>query len=161
MKKKFVYRVESRRLPNGMVTRFQLIEHPGAVLIVPRLKKDQVIVLRQYRVVLKKYLYELPAGNINRGETPFACARRELIEETGYRGKRWQRLGLIYPVPGYSTEKIFIYEASDLVPASAEKDADEIIHTKVMSRSQIKQLFRKGLIQDAKTICALAFKGWI
>ncbi len=151
--------VERRRLPNGRTARIELIHHPGAVLIVPFLADDRVILLKQYRPSVKRTLYEAPAGTLNPGERPNACARRELIEETGFRADQWQRLGKIVPVPGYSTEIIHLFRAQGLAPAYAEKDPDEIIHPMVCSVSEIRRLFRAGKIIDAKTICGLAHCG--
>jgi len=159
--KKFVYIREKRRLPNGVVTNLEMIEHPGAALIIPFLAPDKVIFLKQYRAVLRRYLYELPAGTLSKRETPLACARRELPEETGYAAQQFKYLGKIHPVPGYSTEVIHIFQAARLTPRAAEKDFDEIIRTVVLSRSQIRRLFRTRKIVDAKTICALAMAGII
>jgi ADP-ribose pyrophosphatase len=154
--KKLTYIRERRRLPNGVVTNLEMIEHPGAALIVPFLSKDKVIFLRQYRAVLRRYLYELPAGTLSRRETPLACARRELPEEAGYAAGCFTYLGKIHPVPGYSTEVIHIFKAEKLAPQKAQKDFDEIIRAVVLSRRQIRQLFNQHKIVDAKTICALA-----
>ena len=99
---------QKRRLPNGYVIELDIIKHPGAVLIIPFLNPRSMIMLRQFRPVLNKYIFELPAGTINISERPLACAHRELIEETGYAAKKMILLGKIYPVPGYSTEKILL-----------------------------------------------------
>ena len=161
MKKKFLYRVVTKRLPNGKVVRLQLIEHPGAVLIVPFLTKDKILILRQYRPAIGQTLYELPAGTLEPGERNQTCAHRELIEETGFRARTLKRLGKIYPVPGYSTEIIHIFQAQKLTPAFAPGDADEIIEPRVMSRGEIRRLFLRGQIVDAKTICALTMVRWL
>ena len=126
---------------------------------MPFLSPDKIIFLKQYRAVMGKTLYELPAGTMDKGESPLSCARRELPEETGYAAKKITPLGKIYPVPGYSTEVIHIFKAQQLIPEKAEKDFDEIIRTMILSRSQIKKLFQQTKIHDAKTICALAFCG--
>ena len=152
---------QRRRLPNGRLANIEIIEHPGAVLIVPFLSKNEIVFLHQYRPVIKSYLYELPAGTLNKNETPWACAHRELVEETGYRAKRLTRVGRIYPVPGYSTELITVFKAEHLIPDSAQKDFEEIILTKVFKKSEIKKLFNQGKIIDAKTICGFVFCGWL
>ncbi len=123
-------------LPNGHRTTLEVIRHPGAALIVP-------------------------AGTIGKGESALACAKREIIEETGYRGRSFVRLGHIFPVPGYSTEKIVIFKASGLVKTAAAIEADEVISSFSVSRSRLRRLFRSGKIVDAKTICALAMCGWL
>lgn len=138
-----------------------MIEHPGAGLIVPFLAKDKVIFLRQYRAVFGAYLYELPAGTLDKNESALVCVKRELVEETGYAAGRFVRLGKIYPVPGYSDEIIHIYKAEGLTPAYAEKDSDEVMTIRVFTRAQVKRLFKQGKIVDAKTICGLAMAGWL
>ncbi len=101
-------KTEIKKLPNGNSVQLDLIVHPGAALIVPFLGKDRIILLRQWRAVLNKYLLELPAGTLDKGESILTCAKRELIEETGYASQKMTKLGRIYPVPGYSTEIIHI-----------------------------------------------------
>ena len=198
----------TRRLPNGRKAQLDIVKHPGAVLIVPFLDRDRLILIHQFRPVLNTYLYELPAGTLNPGERPLACAGRELMEETGYRAGKLTKIGKIFPVPGYSTEVITIFKAEKLkrfelsfknlsfpnalVPTLVslgrnpdrivgignphktmtgpptktfggdnfgQKDPDEIIQVRPMTRLQIKNLFRRGRINDAKTISALAFCG--
>ncbi|MDD3345551.1 MAG: NUDIX hydrolase [Candidatus Omnitrophica bacterium] len=144
-----------------MTDNIPLIRHPGAALIVPFFDERNVIILRQFRPAIGKYLYELPAGTLEAGESPAACARRELQEEAGYKAGRISRLGCIYPVPGYSTEKIFIYKACRLIPASRSPEKDEVIRVEKASRGRVVALFRSGKINDAKTICAFAFCGWL
>ena len=153
--------VKKVRLPNGYLATFEIIKHPGAALVVPFLSKDKLLMLRQLRPVIGSYIYELPAGTIDKGETPLECAKREIIEETGYSAGSMKRLGSIYPVPGYSTEKIIIYKAEGLRPRHRHAEKDEIIELKVLTRSDVRRLFKSGKITDAKTIAALAFCGWI
>ncbi|MDD5347892.1 MAG: NUDIX hydrolase [Candidatus Omnitrophica bacterium] len=149
------------RLPNGFVTDIDVVRHIGAVLIVPLLSQEKVVLIRQYRPVIAEYLYELPAGTLAKKEAPGACARRELVEETGFAAKKLKRLGAIVPVPGYSTEKIEIFKAEKLVKVKRRTEADEVIRVTIMSRSHIRQLFRRGALKDAKTICAFAMIGWL
>ena len=157
-KKKNIFLVkEDQVLPNGYRVIKEIVVHPGAVLIVPMLDAHRVLMLRQYRSSIKKYLYEFPAGTINPGEKILPCAKRELMEETGYAGKVFRKMGEIYPVPGYSTELIYIYRAEDLRPQAVAKDPDEIIDVHQLTLAEVRDLFRKGKIVDAKTICALAF----
>ena len=159
--RKFVFWRTRQRLPNGVSVQVDQIEHPGAALILPLIDKNHVIMLRQYRVVLQRYLFELPAGTLDKGEQPLQCARRELTEETGYAARYFKKLGSIYPVPGYSDEVIYIYQAEGLSPRLAHKDADEILHPHVFSRLQVQRMFRAGKIRDAKTICGLTLAGWL
>ncbi len=138
-----------------------MIDYPQAALILPFLDKERIVLLKQFRVVLGKTLYELPAGTAAKGETPLACARRELPEETGYAAKKFKKLGFIYPVPGYSNEVIHIFKAEGLYPFSLAKDEDEILKPVVLSIAQVRQIFQQGRLPDGKTICALAFAGII
>lgn len=153
--------VKEMRLPNGYLSRIEIVKHPGAVLIAPLLSKNKIILLRQFRPVISSYIYELPAGTLEKGEQPAECARREIIEETGYKAKKLIRLGVIVPVPGYSTEKIFIYKAEKLYKTKRMHQANEVIEILTMSKQQIKQLFKSGKIVDAKTISALCMCGWL
>lgn len=159
--KKFSFAVVQKKLPNGRTAEMDVIEHPGAVVIVPFFSRDVIIFLHQYRPVLGRYLLELPAGTLDKNERPLACARRELIEETDHAARVFTRLGRIYPVPGYSTEVIHIFKAQKLTPQAGIKDTDEVIRTKLLRRSEVKKLFRAGRITDAKTIAALSFCGWL
>lgn len=157
--KKFTYVQEPVRLPNGVRTRLEKVIHPGAVVLVPFVKPSLIVFVRQYRATLKKYIYELPAGTLETGESRLACARRELIEETSYQARRFTYKGFIYPVPGYSTEVIHVYAAYRLTRASAPKDDDELLEPMIFSRAQAQKMFREGKIVDGKTICALTFCG--
>ena len=100
-------------------------------------------------------------STLNPGERPSLCAKRELIEETGLRARKITKLGQIYPVPGYSTEIIHIFKAEGLTQGESALEADEVIENIVMSKRQVQHLFRSGKLQDAKSICALTFCGWL
>lgn len=152
---------QQRRLPNGHNATIEWVDHPGAVLIVPVLSSDRIVLLRQYRPVIDEMLYELPAGTREPEEAPENCAARELIEETGYQAGSLERLGTIYPCPGYSTEQIIIYRATDLSEKPGQCEPDEIIETETVSRRRMRELFSSGAINDSKTICALAMCGWL
>ena len=147
--------LQKHKLPNGVSVEIELIKHPGAVLIVPFLSKDKIILIRQFRTVIGSYLWELPAGTLKKGEIMAFCAKRELIEETGYEAGTFRRIGFIYPAPGYTTEKIIIYKATGLKKVQAKTEADEIIESRIFSKNEARKLFKAGLINDAKTICAL------
>lgn len=153
--------VRKVRLPNGYLARLETIKHPGAALIVPFVSNDKIILLKQYRPVINSYIYEFPAGTLDRGEKPLQCARREIIEETGFSAKRFTYLGKIFPVPGYSTECITMYKAEGLVEKMHHAEADEVIECRVFTRQKMRKLFKSGKIVDAKTIAALAFVGWL
>jgi ADP-ribose pyrophosphatase len=166
MKKKFngkLIKVFEKKtvLPNSETINLEIVKHPGAVLIVPFLNNNRIILLRQYRPVIEQYLYELPAGTLGENEPHVKCAMRELIEETGYKAKIIKKLGQIYPCPGYSTEKIVFFTARELTVCPRQLEKDEIIQLKPQTKAQIKKLFTHGKIVDAKTICALSLIRWI
>ncbi len=152
---------QKRRLPNGRVKTFEVIEHPGAVLVLPVFRDGRVVLIRQYRAAIDTYLYELCAGTLNQGEDPAACAKRELLEETGYQARTMKKIGAIYPAPGYTTEKIHLYMAGGLLQRGALVEDDEIIETCIVTRAQIRKLLKGRLIVDAKTISALVLGGII
>jgi len=149
------------KLPNGYIVNLEIIKHPGAALIIPFLAKNKIVLLRQFRAVVNTYMYELPAGTIKSGESSLSCARREIAEETGYSAKKVLKLGYIYPVPGYSTEKIIIYKAENLRKCRTGSDKDEIIENIIVTKAQVRSMFKKRKIIDAKTICAFSMCGWL
>ncbi|MBF0504996.1 MAG: NUDIX hydrolase [Candidatus Omnitrophica bacterium] len=149
------------KLPNGHTISISVINHPGAVVITPFLNDNTLVMIRQFRPALKKYIYELPAGTLDPGESAITCAGRELLEETGLKARRLVKLGDIYPVPGYSTEIIQIFKALDLTATSPQPEDYEIIQILPMTRGEVRQMFKQGKLMDAKSICALAFCGWL
>ena len=149
------------RLPNNRTIRITYINHPGAVIIAPFLDKNTVVMMRQFRPALNKYIYELPAGTLDPGESTAVCARRELLEETGLKAKKLTKLGSIYPVPGYSTEIIHIFKAERLTMTMAQPEEYEVIKTLPMTKPQVRRLMVQGKLMDAKSICTFAFCGLI
>lgn len=158
---KFRLITEKRSLPNGLTKTMRLIEHPGAVLIMPLLDKKHVILLKQYRPALGAYLWEFPCGTLEDGERTSTCARRELAEEAGYGAKSWKKIGAVWVAPGYTNEKVHLYQASNLFPRTAIQDDDEIIRVHVCSRKEIREMIARQRLTDAKTICALTMSGWL
>lgn len=160
--KKFDFTVVTKRLPTGLKIEMDLVEHPGAVLVIPFLSQERVVFLRQYRAAVGKYLWELPAGTLERKESIRQCAKRELMEETHFETGRLTSVGKIHPVPGYSTEVIYIFKAEELKKGKGGTgDADEVIRVQIFTRTHVRKIFREGRITDAKTICALALCGWL
>ena len=143
------------RLPNGRRTTFNVVSHPGAVAIVPVFENGDVTLLRQFRPALGREIIEIPAGTLEPGETPLATARREIAEETGYRARRWSKLGDFYTAPGFCTERMHLYSARDLTPAEAEKDTDEIIRPLRVPFRRALEWVRRRRIRDAKSIAGL------
>ena len=145
-------------LPNGKTGFFEEIEHPGASIVVPFYRK-KIILIRQYRAVIGRYIWELPAGTLDPGESPYACAKREIIEETGYIAGKIRKIGYVFTTPGFCNEKIHVFRAECLERCSTRKDVDEIINVRLFRPEEIGKRFRKGLINDSKTIAALSFAG--
>jgi len=143
------------RLASGK-EREKVIVHPsGAVAILP-LQGDRCKLLRQYRYAIDQYIIEAPAGTMEQGEEPLATARRELIEETGFAAGMIIPKGFIYTTPGFTDEKIFLFEARDLMPSQEfGKDEDEIIEVIDVAVSDLPEMIRKGEIVDGKTICLI------
>jgi ADP-ribose pyrophosphatase len=152
---------EKVTLPNGITKLYDFVKHRGAVVIIPLISRDKAIIIRQFRIAINRYIYELPAGSIEKGEKPSACAGRELIEETGYKARKIEYLGDIIPCPGYSTEILKIFKATSLTEVGHKNEEDEIIETIVVSRAQIRKMFKDGKILDAKTIASFAMIGWV
>jgi len=146
---------ENVTLENGTTTDVEFIEHPGAAAIIPMLSNTRVVLLKQYRHALKNYIWEIPAGTLDPQEEFISCAKRELIEETGYSAGQWHRLGEITPLPGYSDERIHIFLATDLQPADRHLDADEVIHVQEVDFFKALKMIGDGEIQDAKSIAGL------
>lgn len=146
---------ENVTLENGTTTDLEFIEHPGATAIIPFLDDNRIVLLKQYRHALKKYIWEIPAGTLDPQEEIIGCAKRELIEETGYSAGQWHRLGEITPVPGYSNERIHIFLATELQPADQNLDEDEVIRVQALDFLKAFEMIGDGEIQDAKSIAGL------
>ena len=142
-------------LPNGRKTTFHIVEHPGAVAIVPVHANGDVVLLKQFRPTIGAEIYEIPAGTIEKGEAPLATAKREIIEETGFKAKQWSKIAEFYTAPGFCTELMHVYVAKGLSPSSAEGDADEILKPVRMSIDRALQLIQAKKIRDAKSIAGL------
>lgn len=146
---------ENVTLENGTTTDVEFIEHPGAAAIIPFLDDTRIVLLRQYRHALKRYIWEVPAGTLDPQEEIISCAKRELTEETGYSAGQWHQLGEIIPLPGYSDERIHIFLAADLQSADRHLDADEVIHVQEVDFFKALAMIGDGEIQDAKSIVGL------
>jgi len=146
---------ENVTLENGTTTDVEFIEHPGATAIIPFLDDTRIVLLKQYRHALKRYIWEIPAGTLDPREEIISSAQRELIEETGYSAEQWHKLGEITPVPGYSDERIHIFLAKFLQPAEQDLDADEVIEVQEVEFKGALDMIGNGEIQDAKSIAGL------
>ena len=145
-------------LPNGSVAQREIICHPGAVAIIAIDEDQKILLVEQYRVAAGpkgSVMLEIPAGTLQDDETPVACAHRELREETGYGAKTLHLLGEFYLAPGYSTEYIHLYVATQLFFDPLPKDEDEFIEIKRMGIPEAKQAIMDGSICDAKSIIGI------
>ncbi len=144
------------RMPNGDVMPRDWAHYNGAAVILPVLGDGQIVLIRNYRFAVDEHLYELPAGMVDKGESPLEAAGRELTEETGYRAGRLEKLGEFFCAPGTSDELMHIYLAEDLSdgPQDLEDYEDITVHT--FSPEMVRTMILKGQIRDAKTISGLA-----
>ena len=151
--------LEQVRLPNGAQTELEVIEHPGAAAILPFAGNHEVLMIRQHRHCAGGDLLEVPAGTLDKGEAPEACAFREIEEETGFRAGRLEPLGWIWTTPGFTTEKIHLFAGFELTAGRVERDHDEVIQVERMGFAEAMQRAARGDITDAKTIATL-FRAW-
>jgi len=151
----FTVRRDTLRMPDGRETRFDIIEHIGSVSILPVDEQGNLLFVRQFRQAAGMDLLELPAGTLDVGEAPEACAHRELREETGMAAGKLELLGGFYLAPGYSTEYMHVYLATGLYPDPLEADADEFLSVEAIPVGTALAMARRGDIPDAKTLAAL------
>ena len=151
----FTFLAEDVTLPNDRRAEMAFVRHPGSTAIVPLIDDNTVILERQYRHPVRDYLFEIPAGTLDPGETAMACARRELQEETGYVADEIIELGIVHILPAYSDELIHVYLARGLSPTKQNLDPDEIINVVEYPLDEALQMIEAGRITDALTILAL------
>ncbi len=145
-----------RAMPDGTCTTREIVAHPGAVVILPILEDGTLVMIRNFRPAVGRELLELPAGTLEKEETPADCARHELEEETGYRANEFQPLPPFYTSPGISTERMYGFVARDLTRTAQKLDPGEQIRVEIMQPDKILQLLRQGVLEDAKSIAVLA-----
>ncbi len=146
---------EAVELPNGRRVDLDIVRHPGAAAIVPFLDDNRVLMLRQYRFATGGEILEIPAGKLDPGEEPEACAARELLEETGYRAGRLEKLGAIWTSPGFTNEVIHLYSAFELESGEQQLEPDEIIELVPMALAEALDRVRQSAVFDAKSAVAL------
>ena len=163
-KRKHIYRgycfdlvLDRVKWPNNRIVERDLILHDGVSVMVPVKDKNHIILLRQYRYGSSGYMWEVPAGTIDKKDPPLVCAKRELEEEIGYRAMKWKKIATCYASPGFNTEKLYCYAASDLIKTQTALEDDEVLYPKVMSHREVRRMMRLNHIQDAKTIVALHY----
>ncbi len=148
-------RQDEVQLPDGRKSIREVVVHPGAVAVVPLTSDGQIVLIRQFRYAVGETLIEIPAGTLHPDETPEECAQRELREEIGYAAGKLERLTSLYLAPGYSTELIHLFIATELIPADGEREEDEILEVVKMPLKDAIAAAEKGEIRDAKTLAAL------
>lgn len=149
--------LDSYRTADGKSFRRETIRHPASVVILPILPGNRVLLIRQFRHALGRYIYEIPAGTSEPNESLLHCAKRELAEEAGHSARRWERLTMFYPAPGISTERMVLYRASGLISLKhpVAKDKDEYITPHIVTAPQAVELVRRNRIVDAKSIIGI------
>src|SRR5438477_9310844 len=141
--------------PAGEEASREIVVHPGAVCIVARPTPDEVILIRQYRHAAGGELVEIPAGTLHAGEDPRECAIRELEEEAGYLASNMVERGRFWTTPGFTTEFMYLYEATGLTKTQINPDEDEVIEVEIVSRSEALLRIDSGQVRDAKSILGL------
>ncbi len=146
---------DTAELVNGSVVYREIVEHSGGVAIVPVDSNREVHMVRQFRYPMREELLEIPAGKLERGEDPYDCAVRELSEETGCTAGRIVSLSEFYPSPGFSSEVLYIYLATDLTPGEMNLDEDELLDVETIPLDDLVKRIMSGEIKDAKTIIGI------
>lgn len=154
--------IDTVKFPDGTVGELEIIRHPGASAVVPLLDDPQasnprIILIRQYRYAANGFVYEVPAGRLDEGESPEACASRELEEETGYRAASMKPLTSILTTPGFTDERIHLFMAWGLTAGRQRHERDEFLSTEVLELDAIVEMIQRGAIPDAKSSLALLY----
>ena len=154
-----VFRVESDRvgLSNGRTVTLDIVRHRGSVVLIPQPSRREIILVRQYRYAIGKWIWELPAGTLDPGESARTAARRECAEEIGFSPRRIEKLGEFYPTPGFCDEVMIFFRCSRLERPKrpAALDLDEQLEPRAFSIAQIRQLIKRRQVMDMKTIVGL------
>ncbi|MBX7170765.1 MAG: NUDIX hydrolase [Pyrinomonadaceae bacterium] len=155
-----LFNVSRSTLREGEITyQRDLILHSGSAVIIPVFDDKTVALVRQYRHAAQKYLLELPAGSLEKGETPENCAAREIQEEIGYRAEKIELLTEFYVSPGFLNEKMFVFLATELTEVGQNLDDDEMLSVERFSFPEIYQMIKQGEFEDAKTMLGLILAG--
>lgn len=152
--KNFSFKVDQVKLDNGTEIVREIVDHPGAVAIVA-VDDGNLVLVRQYRYAAQSEIIEIPAGTLEVGEDPYACAVRELQEETGYAASDWTKLLSAYMAPGYSNEIIHFYSADGLTPMGSSPEEDESITVEKIPFEKVLEMIESNVIRDSKTITGI------
>ena len=150
-------RVDDVKLPNGRVSAFEIVEHNGGVCIVAQPAPDSIVLVKQYRPATGRTLLEVPAGKLEKGEDPAVCARRELLEETGYRCERLRKLWSFFTAPGFCSELLHLFVAEGLTPGKAQPEENESISLEIVRVDDAWAMVERDEIPDAKTQIAISW----
>ncbi|HEU4642272.1 MAG TPA: NUDIX hydrolase [Gemmatimonadaceae bacterium] len=154
--------IDTVRFPDGSVGELEMIRHSGASAVLPLLsdpssEDPQILLIKQYRYAADGYVYEIPAGRLDPGEAPEACARRELLEETGCTAEHVEHVYTFYTTPGFTDEKIHAFLATGITRGEAKLEADEFVEVHTLPISRALEMIRDGEIVDAKTALTILY----
>lgn len=149
--------VEDVELPNGKVSKREIVRHPGAVAIIGITDEGKLLLVKQFRKALEKTIYEIPAGKLEPGEEPLESAKRELKEETGYSAKELTHLVSFYTSPGFADELVHLYFADELERGDRELDEDEFLDNTETTLDEALEMIKDQRIYDAKTVYAVQY----
>lgn len=148
-------RIDTVELPDKKYSKREIIEHPGAVAIIPITDEGEVVLVKQFRKAVESVLLEIPAGKLEMGEEPINCAIRELKEETGYTAKSLKYITEFYTSPGFSNEKMYLYIATGMEDGESEPECDEYIDVVRVKIEELVEMIYNGEIVDSKTIIGI------
>ena len=143
--------------PSGVRATREVITHPGSVVVLPVLPDGRIVMIRQYRHATRQYLWELVAGRKEPDETPKEGAARELLEETGYRAKRFKVFLDVFPTPGFLEERMYLLLAEGLTAGEAQPEEDEKIEVRAYRVNELKKMIKSGRLRDAKSVAGILY----
>ena len=148
-------RVDTIETPNGRQALRELVDHPGGVGVVAITDDDKIILVKQFRKPFEKAIFEIPAGKIDKGEEHYTCGVRELEEETGFKARKFEYLGCIYPSPGFANETTHMYLATELYEGCTNFDDDEYLDIEFFDVDTVMDMIMNNELNDAKTVCGV------
>jgi len=158
--------VDRVRLPHGVTVDMEVVRHPASVVLIPFDDEQQIVLVRQYRYAVDRWLWELPAGSVDPGESPAAAAARECAEETGLMPSGMEQLGTFYPSPGFCDEAMIFFRLTGLRtpgPGDPEvhQDVDEQLEVRHFALDDLRALIKRGDIHDMKTVVGMTLIDWL